>query len=39
VIVGSAIINKIKSSNNRNGKREMLNRLGSYITQMKRACK
>ncbi|MFL6348499.1 MAG: tryptophan synthase subunit alpha [Nitrososphaeraceae archaeon] len=39
VIVGSAIVNKIKSSNNRNGKREMLNRLGSYITQMKRACK
>jgi tryptophan synthase alpha subunit len=39
VIVGSAIIDKIKSNNDRNGKKEMLNRLGSYITQMKRACK
>jgi tryptophan synthase alpha chain len=37
VIVGSAIINKIKCNNN--NKTEMLERLRSYILQMKRACK
>jgi tryptophan synthase alpha chain len=37
VIVGSAIINKIKSNNN--NKPDMLNCLRSYITQMKQACR
>ena len=37
VIVGSAIIEKIKS--NSNDKTKMLENLSSYITSMKRACK
>jgi tryptophan synthase alpha chain len=37
VIVGSAIVEKIKS--NRTNPRKMLDRLSSYVTEMKRACK
>ena len=37
VIVGSAIVNKIKS--NANNKKKMLEILRSYIIEMKRACK
>jgi tryptophan synthase alpha chain len=37
VIVGSAIVNKIKSNNNNN--RKMLETLRSYVIEMKRACK
>lgn len=37
VIIGSAIVKKVKS--NRSNHKKMLERLHSYITEMKRACK
>jgi tryptophan synthase alpha chain len=37
VIIGSAIVKKIKS--NRTNHRKMLDRLSSYVTEMKNACK
>jgi tryptophan synthase alpha chain len=38
VIIGSAIISKIKSNNN-SGEKQMLSSLKSFITGMKRACR
>ena len=37
VIIGSAIVKKVKS--NRSNHKKMLERLHSYVTEMKRACK
>jgi tryptophan synthase alpha subunit len=37
VIIGSAIVKKVKS--NRSNHKNMLERLHSYVTEMKRACK